>query len=415
MLYRIPYYYSQFACIGSACEDTCCRGWKIGIDVESCHKYRQVPGEFGRRLRQDIDWKLRCFRLKDRACRFLDDQGLCQIYRELGKDAMCRACRTYPRHREDYGDVQEVMLSLSCPEAARVILRDATQGACMERQKPEGGSSLEPDNGRLRQKCRRPGPACREDPVCDPRMLRLLTEARLTMICLMKDRAIPWSQRLAMILAYAHDVQRVLDPSSPGDDPGKRIERWNRRYLDEAAVPAFSEKLKPYEGRARERRIRVCAWMRSLQRLEPVLEDWEKKQGRICTVLYHKESLASYEALEQSFRQEAGKMGQAWENLVLYFLRTWVLGGVYDGDLYGKVKLAVVSCIIIREWCLFRYQRTGHIREEDLVAAAYRYSRQVENSDDNLELLEHLMADSPLYSLSSMLTVLCGGKENHGN
>ena len=50
------------------------------------------------------------------------------------------------------------------------------------------------------------------------------------------------------------------------------------------------------------------------------------------------------------------------------------------------------------------------IREEDLVAAAYRYSRQVENSDENLERLEHLLADSPLYSLSSMLTVLCGGK-----
>lgn len=389
MLYRIPYYYSQFACTGSACQDTCCKGWKIGIDEKSCQSYQQVPGAFGARLRRSIDWKNRMFRLADRTCTLLDDQGLCEIYKELGKDAMCRACRNYPRHQEDYGEVQERMLSLSCPEAARVILGDPTQGACMERQRPDGKE---------------------REPICDPELLRLLTEVRLTMVCLVKDRAIPWNQRLAMILAYAHDIQRALDRTEPGEDPGPQVERWNRRYLDEEAVSAFSEKLKPYEGRSREQRIRVCAWMRSFQRLEPVLADWGKKQGRICTALYHQESLASYGKLEQRFGQEAGALEQAWENLALYFLRTWVLGAVYDGDLYGKVKLTVVSCVVIREWCLFRYRRTGHIREEDLVAAAYRYSRQVENSDENLERLEHLLADSPLYSLSSMLTVLCGGK-----
>lgn len=428
MLYRIPYYYSQFACIGSACQDTCCKGWRIGIDEKSCQSYQQVPGAFGARLRRSIDWKNRMFRLKDRACTLLDDQGLCEIYKELGKDAMCRACRNYPRHQEDYGEVQERMLSLSCPEAARVILGDPAQGACMERQRPDG-KDREPEGcgpeqeRRIREGCgpeqkgRIPGCGGRrshlensQEPVCDPKMLRLLTEVRLTMVCLVKDRAIPWNQRLAMILAYAHDIQRALDRTEPGEDPGPQVERWNRRYLDEEAVSAFSEKLKPYEGRSREQRIRVCAWMRSFQRLEPVLADWGKKQGRICTALYHQESLASYGKLEQRFGQEAGALEQAWENLALYFLRTWVLGAVYDGDLYGKVKLTVVSCVVIREWCLFRYRRTGHIREEDLVAAAYRYSRQVENSDENLELLEHLLADSPLYSLSSMLTVLCGGK-----
>ena len=102
-------------------------------------------------------------------------------------------------------------------------------------------------------------------------------------------------------------------------------------------------------------------------------------------------------------------------NLALYFLRTWLLGAVYDRDVYGKVKLVVVSCLVIREWCLFRYRKTGQIRQEDLVAAAYRYSRQVENWDRNLGMLEYRLGTSPLYALASMLTVLWGGKGKHGD
>ena len=89
-------------------------------------------------------------------------------------------------------------------------------------------------------------------------------------------------------------------------------------------------------------------------------------------------------------------------------MRAWLLGAVYDDDIYGKVKLTVFSSLVIREWCLFQYRKTGRIRERELAAAAYRYSREVENSDANLEMLEGRLADSPLYSLSSMLTVLCG-------
>ncbi len=35
MKYRIPVYYNQFVCLGAECRDTCCKGWKIGIDEES--------------------------------------------------------------------------------------------------------------------------------------------------------------------------------------------------------------------------------------------------------------------------------------------------------------------------------------------------------------------------------------------
>jgi len=36
-------YAERFRCIGSACEDTCCKGWGIPIDREAYEKYRNLP------------------------------------------------------------------------------------------------------------------------------------------------------------------------------------------------------------------------------------------------------------------------------------------------------------------------------------------------------------------------------------
>lgn len=35
---------------------------------------------------------------------------------------LCDTCRRYPRHIEEFEGMREISLSLSCPEAARIIL-----------------------------------------------------------------------------------------------------------------------------------------------------------------------------------------------------------------------------------------------------------------------------------------------------
>ena len=192
------------------------------------------------------------------------------------------------------------------------------------------------------------------------------------------------------------------------------VKRLSRRYLSRNAAARFSARLEPFQNRGRERQIRMTAWMRQLQELEPVISRWEKKQGSICTTLYHRLSLEEYRQLERAFEREAGLLEQEWENLFLYFINTYLLGASYDENLYSKVKLAVVSCMTIREWCMFRYRKTGKFGFGDLVAAAYRYSREIENSDANLETLEEQFQNNPLFRLKSMLKVLAGCGHGQG-
>ncbi len=118
----------DFTCIGDKCPISCCGGdWGIFIDDDSMEYYRSVKGEFGEKLRAGIT-KMNgenAFRLdeKTKDCIFLNEHKLCKIYLELGEDALCETCKTYPRMLYDVGDVTFCYLTNSCPEVNRMIMQ----------------------------------------------------------------------------------------------------------------------------------------------------------------------------------------------------------------------------------------------------------------------------------------------------
>ena len=119
-----PNYYLQFRCIASACPDSCCKEWAVDVDAESAARYRSLPGALGDHLRavlQDTpDGTV--MTIENGRCPMWQNDGLCRIQAELGHDALCQICQSFPRLKHDYGDYVELGLELSCPEAARLIL-----------------------------------------------------------------------------------------------------------------------------------------------------------------------------------------------------------------------------------------------------------------------------------------------------
>jgi lysine-N-methylase len=61
-------------------------------------------------------------------CAFLNEDRLCRIQAAHGEGYLSTACATYPREVRSINGLEEKSLSLSCPEAARlVLLRDAME------------------------------------------------------------------------------------------------------------------------------------------------------------------------------------------------------------------------------------------------------------------------------------------------
>lgn len=122
----VPDYYSGFRCLAGKCLHSCCVGWEIDIDEETCERYRAVGGYFGKRLAESIDWgEEPCFRLgQDERCPFLNGDNLCDIIINLGEDALCGICADHPRFRNYFSDRTEMGIGLSCEAAAKLIVNN---------------------------------------------------------------------------------------------------------------------------------------------------------------------------------------------------------------------------------------------------------------------------------------------------
>ena len=188
----VPTYYHQFQCIASACPDSCCKEWAVDVDETSAVRYRALPGSLGDRLRQvltDTDNGV-VMAIENGRCPMWREDGLCRIQAELGHDALCQVCQTFPRLQHDYGEFVELGLELSCPEAARLILSAPTD-AVQITQVPGGESTN------------------------DPEILAILRRSRDAALDLLESGTYSLPQTLAILLLYGHDVQAELDGDVP--------------------------------------------------------------------------------------------------------------------------------------------------------------------------------------------------------
>ena len=96
MIYTYPDYYKKFSCIADKCPDTCCSDWQIVIDDESLEKYRNYAGEYRQALHRNIQWEEGVFGHNRKGkCAFLRDDGLCDMYKHMGKDSLCTVSYTH--------------------------------------------------------------------------------------------------------------------------------------------------------------------------------------------------------------------------------------------------------------------------------------------------------------------------------
>ena len=94
------------------------------------------------------------------------------------------------------------------------------------------------------------------------------------------------------------------------------------------------------------------------------------------------------------------------EQLLVYWIYTYFCGAVYDGEIFAKVKMAVVCTLLIHELDMGAYLKNGRVFcLEDQIDICYRFSRELEHSDLNLNAFEDLLAADKLFALENMLKI----------
>lgn len=382
---RVPDYFKKFKCIASECEDTCCAGWEIVIDEDTYDMYKSVEGEFGERLKKEIyldEENEPIFRLKGNDCAFLNKNKMCDIYSELGEDALCYTCQQYPRYTEEFGSIREVGLSLSCPEAARIILgtSDITKFETSE------------DDGMV--------PAY-NDISFD--IFMNLTKSRKVIIQIIQDRSIELKNRIAIALSFSQEIQEKIDANKIDE-----ISDVCEKYCDKEFIDRYIVGLDKYKNNYEHKYNNMKKYFMVYRSLDHINENWPHILNDVTKDLFGKETnCEEYVDKHRNFNSYYVDNFYEYEHLMVYFIFRYFMKAVFDYDVSAKVKMAVVSYLMIKELGVHRWSiNDGVFTKQDQEEVMRMYSKDIEHLDDNMESLYETFESADAFEEKELLIML---------
>lgn len=367
MIYTKPDYFDEFQCIADQCEDTCCAGWQIVIDEDSLDKYKKIKGDYIWKVMSCVDWEESCFRQDtNKRCAFLTSNNLCDLYINVGKESLCKTCRDYPRHTEEFEGVREVILSASCPVVARMLMERMTPVQFVTEEKDEEETLSFGD--------------------FDPFLYSIIEDARAAMIELLQNRTLSMKERVVLILGMAHDMQRRIN---------RRMlfacDQVIEKYKREKSLAFVKDYLQKKDYMEEETLTKELFAL--IYDLELLREEWDMLLHRSQDVLFSSsEEFAVQKKAFDAWKSTNLDIEIHLEQLMVYFLFTYYPGGVYDGQLFAKVQMAVYCTWMIELLWMARWIENGKtIQKAEMVELLYRFCREIEHSDENLEALDKMM------------------------
>ena len=354
MKQRVPFYYNEFGCITSKCKDNCCiGGWEIDIDDETYERYNNMTGELKHKILDSItqnEDEEYCFKLCDGKCPMLDDNGLCEIHKNLGEDYLGVVCKQFPRYSEYYGTIKESGIGLACEEAARIILSEnrpfsMETAACDEEYEP----SSEYDSSFALQ---------------------------------------IFAAREAVVNDYLKEgIAHTLDETRNLSDSGQ--------FEDISLQQGIRQILYPYEE------------------MEVLNPEWEVILKDIIDSLFEQMSDEEYNILNEEFGTYMVSRAYEYRQLLEYLVFRYFAKSIYDYDFLGKCQMLVTNFFVIRQMDIIRWlDNHREYSFKDRMDVVHIFSRQVEYSEDNIENLYEDFIFDDIFKTDSLIAILWIDSEN---
>ena len=325
-----PTHYHKFHCLASACPDSCCKEWAVQVDPQAAELYRSLPGELGDRLRQVMQEE------DGDTILALEADGRCPMWRD---DGLCRI----------HAQLGEAALCDTCRDFPRLrhdygdFVELGLELSC-----PEAARLILHERKYETVTTQVPGDA---PPEYDAEAMDILLRSREVALRFLEDTTYSVGQALTVLLLYGYDVQNELDGGEPAT-------------LDAPFALAEAERLTEHSS--------VGDILEFFQSLEILTPTWRQRLSEPSPAPWTEEFRA----------------------LARYFVARYWLQAVSDYDLVCRVKLAVVSCLVVKAL------------GGDVIDTAQLYSKEIENDADNVEAVLDGAYTSPALTDKKLLYLL---------
>jgi lysine-N-methylase len=324
MIYVKPSFYDKFRCIASQCKDNCCIGWEVDVDDVSYEKYRSVSGDFGQLLMDKIDVSPEGDR-----CFRLGEHDRCPF---LNKDNLC----------DIFINCGEEYLCDICREHPRFYEWFPGVTEC--------GLGL----------------SCEE--VCrillsDDEMLKLTEYNDGEEIILDTPDDLAESDTYIFLSSLREHFFDILRNDDTLEDKLAKILSLTERFVNDDI------KLRDYKES-------IALYMKT----EPIDDKWTQYINDMNDIL--PEILLR----EKDFQQQAGG-DKLYSKILAYIIYRHFLKSVFDGGIAERVCFCVESIRFIRLCDMKTFCKNGCLAIEDRVENLKNWSKQVEYSEENTDLL----------------------------
>ena len=388
MRFRVPFYYNDFHCITDKCNDNCCvGGWEIGIDKETYDKYMNLEGELGESIRNSITKNEEgdyCFKLNNGQCPHLLDSGLCRVHSELGEDHLGVVCSQFPRYTEYFGNIKETGIGLACEEAARIILSAKDDFSLVTSEIEE-----EPV----------------EDSEYDETYANAIFNARDKIMRILDMKELSIHERLAIILELSDRMQKFIN-----DDDYEGLEE-SIKCFDKGDIESLLLSINTiyedggYDSLTQTEGIRNIIY--AYEDMEVLNDEWEKDIQDVVFKFHESLSEDEYFLYDTSFFSHLkGRMNE-YKNLLEYFVFRYFAKAIYDHDVLSKAKMLVTHFFIIKEMDMAKWIDKGrNFTFQDQLDVIHVFSRQVEYSEDNMEILYDAYIFDEIFTKENLMGLL---------
>lgn len=325
-----PSYYRDFRCVAADCPDSCCKEWEVQVDEKTASIYRSLGGFLGARLREVMRDD------PEWGTVMINENGRCPMWRQ---DGLCSI----------QAELGHDALCKTCRDFPR-LRHDygSFQELGLELSCPEAARMIlgttdatmcvsEVDGG--------------EVPEYDEEAMELLLRTRKEALKLLYDPRFFVPEALALLLYYGYQVQAELDGMETPDFVPEII-------LSEAAgvISTETEPLSDF-----------------FLTLEILTEQWKNR-------------------LQMS--TEPSQWLDVFRNLARYGIERYWLQAVSDYDLVSRVKMIVISCLLVRSL------------GGDVVETAQLYSKEIENNAQNVDAILDGAYTHPVLTDANLLSLL---------
>ncbi|SDM57332.1 flagellin lysine-N-methylase [Lachnospira pectinoschiza] len=388
MKLRVPFYYNDFHCITDRCNDNCCvGGWEIDIDEETYDYYQSLSGELGETIRNSIvtsEDGEHMFKLNNGHCPLLLDSGLCKVHAELGEEHLGVVCSQFPRYSEYFGEYKESGIGLACEEAARIVLSANEKFSLVESELDE---------------------EVVEDSEFDKEYADIIFAARDIIFKILEKKELLIHERLACILELSDKMQDLINEDDyeglndlisnyDQSDVETTLMSINREYED-----GRFDSLSETEG------IRSIIY--AYEDMEVLNDEWERDIKDVVFKFHEALTIEEYYTYNSRFFALIQERMDEYKNLLQYFVFRYFAKAIYDHDVLSKAKMLITNFFVIKEMDMAKWIDKGwNFTHEDQLDVIHVFSRQVEYSEENMEVLYEAFIFDEIFEKDNLMGLL---------